>query len=550
MIKVNKIIFNFIFVVINLFPQNLFAEALSPWDRGVESEDIRQEEYDKDLGIIEAYYEDCGEQTEIPQTKCLNIAYNHNIQWSDELHFILDIAIWQPFCAHLPQDYPYVEYWMAFQKGEQAQVPYSTAFIVKPSILQMMKDTEGILYGAAPSLLVGTADSPGVIKRLNKASAAHGWGIDIKDDQLEATAKEVISELKKFDLVEQRFRNAIPKSGGYRYMVGHIFTTRLHETYAKEKKYNQFPDPTDKKNPSWVHYGAKNAGEWSTLSASGLFALGSMGMLTGQGDHPKPPIPDWLSEMPLGSGFSGMILNNFYGPNLKVFKDMMLPEDGPGNCMAMRMARSSGGTMNDPKLPMDATPNDILSAEHLQKLDANNPMRKQYQYCLPGMHGSKFSSPMSIVDTWYGTVADNVAFYRNLRAAYRLGNQFLAGEFHDLQEVTEGDHKRDRIQFLGEPVGGGKWQGGRKGEVFKGCSPFKAYDHFIPDLSGPQYGVANDYKDNPEGEYFRSVHWRYVRGCPFAGNAGFSCYYPAQDSGGGGGHNHSVSATTYDFILK
>ena len=559
------------------------GESSNPYDRGSGSV---QAEHQKDLEDIESFYDDCGEQRDSSDNTCLNAYYNHFASGGsvvdvdepedDGLYYWLggndgdmegydctkEEEVWAMFshCQGYDTFYPYREYWMAFQKGEQVQVPFTTAYVSKGDIQSKISESEQLFYAAAPDLMTGDSGTTGVIDHLNSVTQSRGLG-RLGEENLKETTEEAMEDLTQFDKLRARFRNAIPASGGYRYMVGHIFSTYFHETYAMDPKYNAFPST---EGYNWVHNGAKHGGRWNSNEASQLFNLGANLQTFARNDpNIKPPIPDWLSEAPVGDAFSGLAVNYFYGPSQKYFPEMTFPGNTPSNCMKMRMDRGGLGS----------TPTDIVSEQHKQKLDVNNQQRADLQKCLPGTHGAKFSYPMAIVDTSYATVAENVAFYRNLRAAYRIGNSILEGEFHDLQEMLEGDHKRDRIQHLG-----------RKGEFYEGCKPFKEFNHFIPDISGLEYskhpaGNVNSYQNRREGEYFRSVHWRYVRGCPINTNGPRGCFYPARlpgqpqqprrttvtwtdfnscpDPSSTGGipqlrpcHNHVPQSTGYNFILK
>jgi hypothetical protein len=543
------------------------GEALSPWDRtkGIDDQD-RRKQYQADMEEIEDYYEDCAEQTDLQGVQCLNIYDNHWAFYTcipyvgcSDCYFWTHIIAKTVYshCGSYPDTFPYREYWMAFQKGEQVQVPYTTAFVNHKKIESYLTKSEKILYAAAPDLMQGISGSGAnsvvsVMEHLQGASDQHDWDIEAPTDKVKDETKKTVEELKKFDAIRYRFRNAIPESGGYRYMVGHIFSTRLHETYRMDDKYNKFPN---KSGYNWVHYGSRDAGKWVSDNSMTLYGLGSWTLKVADYNTDKPEIPDWMSEMPLpqGGSFSGMLLNYFYGPNRKYFGDMMIPGNTTNNCILARMTPRGSNTH---------TPQDILSDDHKTKLDVNDANRNNLKYCLPGMHGSKFMNALAVHDTTYATVADNTTFYRNLIAANRIGDKLLQpGEFHDLTEMTEPatgrDHFRDRIQYLGAPDRGPNR--GRKGEFFKGCKPFKGFNHFIPDISGPEYsnapgGDANSYVGRDEGEYFRSVHWRYLRGCPVSKQSGLGCYYPGYPNGSSDcdsdKHSPLPGIIMPDFILK
>lgn len=139
----------FCFLLMLVFQTLLAAESQSPWDRGVD-EGKRQKAYDKDLGLIEGYYDDCEERTDYKDIECLNIAFHHIWEWGTEEHIKREEEIW-PKCDGRPYKFPYRYYWMAFQKGEQVQVPFTSAFVTKEKIQEYIEKTDRLLLGMAPS---------------------------------------------------------------------------------------------------------------------------------------------------------------------------------------------------------------------------------------------------------------------------------------------------------------------------------------------------------------------------------------------------------------
>lgn len=428
------------------------GKPISPTDRGNTDAQAVEKAFTDDFKEMLAYYkgdgsgEDCFRIEEVAKCKLAESLFVTIAGY--DLYLCRDLNMFFGYDEEVPMN----EYYVPFQKVETSQTPYDTAYLTKEQVAGFVGSTESSLYDNLESGVSAEFD------RLKEVASNHELGIDAESvsaakDQLNAMLPDIKENLKQIGL-DKRIRNSFDGSG--RYMEMHVLPTGFDtEENNREERFDDV----------WVHQGAINS--WI----------------------PKVnPVPIWFSEFPehvLVTRFSEL------ARKYDSLNQMMKAKGSMDNCVQQKFDYG--------------TPRKIFEGK-LQPLVGDS------EKCLPWFYGPMFSVPFNYdKDTVYATQAATKRDWMGIQLAIILGKEIGAynpdggpADYHPLQDVKDGDHKRDIMQ----------WIDVRRQIVKKGCQ--SEGEFYLPPIKGVDYKQANT---NTAGERFVSAHYRYVRGCPV-------CYLP------------------------
>ncbi len=411
------------------------------------------------------------------------------------------------YAGLLDDSIPLYSYYVPFQLTETTQTPYDTEYMTAEIVKNLKAKAEqfshlGMLVKAQGG---STEPAKGEIDRLKAVGNKFGFDKDFKmEDQDVQKIKDtlqkeivrdkgVIDSIKEFKKLKVKIdgkevsmddatlRHRISNNG--RFMEMHVYPTGFDRNKTNREDY--FED-------IWTHQGAVNS--WVPV---------------------KNAVPIWFSEFP-----EALLTMRFaeYAYADSDLQKVLQAEDQMDNCRQQKQDLGSLDTIFKDKL------NPLISQ------GGSNSAGGTYK-CAPGniaFYGRLFSVPFNFdKETLYSTQAATKRDYVSIKLAYLLGEKLgmlnpkqgeKIGKFHDVQFQDQGEHKRDRLQFLdlnrNKPFDRSRnvARGSNKGCINEG-------EYYLPKITGDQYKDANV---NVDGERFVSAHYRFVQACPV-------CYLPVNN---------------------
>ncbi len=417
------------------------------------------------------------------------------------------------YAGELEDTIPLHSYYVPFQLTETTQTPYDTEFMTADIARNLKAKAEQFLHlgmlvqaqGGSTEPAKGEIDRLAAVKNKFADGSKHLEQQDIneiKNILQEQISKDqgVIDSIKEFKTLEieidgkkvsmddATLRHAISKNG--RFMEMHVYPTGFDVNQRNREDY--FED-------IWTHQGAVNS--WVPI---------------------KNPVPIWFSEFPEAL-MTMRFAEQAYGNT--ILQKLLQAENKMDNCRQQKQDLGSLDTIfknegaNKPSLHTLIDPS-----------NDNSKFSGAYK-CAPGnisFYGRLFSVPINFdKETLYATQAATKRDYVAIKLAYLMGENLgmlnpnqsqEIGKFHDVQFEDEGEHKRDRLQFLdlhrGQPFNRSR-NVARNGN--QSCITDGQY--YLPRIMGERYKDANV---NADGERFVSAHYRFVQACPV-------CYLPIEN---------------------